>query len=997
MNKNSKYIMELPTRLIYEDVNQTSLNQNMAPFCLKRDELENNEICFYKVNRLTFDEDYPHREAFENILQALHNEAFNFVYILDGSEEGINLYLGVVRNQNENKSVMGNFLTAANYGKTIASIFEGNFGGSVLEKLNGQKLTDAVLDSPRQFKNAGVIVGIPSVNEQKDSNSKYGFQGIDRLINSMMGLRWRLVVVCEPVPKDEIVKIRNDIYEIYDTLSPYAQRSVQHSKSSGATFSEGSSESKAKGVNFSENTSHTDGRSKGTQNERSNSGTNSSEQKGNSYGESTTNTDSTSKNSSVNIGNSQATTIEIVNKNSKEILKYIDEELLERVKVGFSRGLFRTSVYYMGENPNDANRLKIGIMSLFQGKHSSYSPLRAHNLDIERNPKILNSYQSFFVKDENLLPESLTLFSRPYINESLGLNTYMTTDEISLIAGLPQKEIPGISVKEGVDFGLNFGQKNGEVLLGNLIQKGRELPSLPVKIDRSVLNKHIFIAGVTGSGKTTTCHTLLKEAGYKFLVIEPAKTEYRALIDSSEFSNVIVFTVGDETTAPFRLNPFELVRGESVSAHIDMIKATFASSFPMEASMPQLLEEAICKIYEDKGWNLNTNRNLSIEKRPGYKTGDEFNDADAFPILSDFLKALNEIVESKGFSERLRDDYRGSLISRFSNLTKGSKGEIFNCNRSINFEKLIDCNVVIEMENLKSSEDKALLMGFILTRLSAVIKQRHQIDSKYRHITLIEEAHRLLSKVEYGDSGSKRTAVETFTDMLAEVRNYGESLVIIDQIPNKLASEVLKNTNTKIIHKLFARDDKEAVGDTMLMDDKQKEYLSALETGQAIVFTEGMSRPVHVKIHRITDTSDIVIPNERVRSQFIKNVGTVHYNAEIIHKLYSLMNDILQKISVEFKLEEDTSKLIDKLKSEVQQQCIQMNQNGFERDEEYIVEHLAKEFTKRNLRDDIFKERLTKFLKLLVFEDNFSLDSLQGDRNIFRLLDNLKDIYKKKP
>ena len=150
------------------------------------------------------------------------------------------------------------------------------------------------------------------------------------------------------------------------------------------------------------------------------------------------------------------------------------------------------------------------------------------------------------------------------------------------------------------------------------------------------------------------------------------------------------------------------------------------------------------------------------------------------------------------------------------------------------------------MENMKSPEDKALLMGFILTRLSAVIKEEHKNNHNFMHLTLIEEAHRLLSKVEYGDSGSKKAAVETFSDMLAEIRKYGEGLIIVDQIPNKLAPEVLKNTNTKIIHKILARDDKEAVGDTMLMDDKQKKYLSSLEVGNAIIFSENTDSPVHV-------------------------------------------------------------------------------------------------------------------------------------------------------
>ena len=162
----------------------------LNPYCLKSDAPEMNEICFYKINRLTFDEEYPHREAFENVLQSLDNEAFNFAYILEGDEKGISLYLGVVKNQNDNKPVLGKLLNAANYGKNIVGSFEGNFGGSVLEKLTGKDLTNIVFDAPRQFKNAGVILGIPSLNDKKDTGSKYGFQGIDRLINSMLGLKW---------------------------------------------------------------------------------------------------------------------------------------------------------------------------------------------------------------------------------------------------------------------------------------------------------------------------------------------------------------------------------------------------------------------------------------------------------------------------------------------------------------------------------------------------------------------------------------------------------------------------------------------------------------------------------------------------------------------------------------------------------------------------------------------------------------------------------------
>ena len=219
----------------------------------------------------------------------------------------------------------------------------------------------------------------------------------------------------------------------------------------------------------------------------------------------------------------------------------------------------------------------------------------------------------------------------------------------------------------------------------------------------------------------------------------------------------------------------------------------------------------------------------------------------------------------------MQSEYLGSLVSRLSNLTVGAKGRMLNCDRSIDFSYLADHNVILELEDLKNPEDKSLFMGFILSRLSAVIKNKHKQNPDYKHVTLVEESHRLLSKVEYGDSGSKKTSVETFTDLLAEVRKYGEGLIIVDQIPNKLAPDVLKNTNTKIVHRIFARDDKEAIGDTMMMDDKQKEFLSSLPIGHTIIFAENTDRPIHVAIEATSNTNEAEISDEVVRERFLAN------------------------------------------------------------------------------------------------------------------------------
>jgi hypothetical protein len=303
-----------------------------------------------------------------------------------------------------------------------------------------------------------------------------------------------------------------------------------------------------------------------------------------------------------------------------------------------------------------------------------------------------------------------------------------------------------------------------------------------------------------------------------------------------------------------------------------MIKANIEAAFDMEAAIPQLIESALYKCYEEYGWDIATSTNSNYEN--------PFADGVyAFPTLSDLIKQTEVVVGEQGFDDRLKNDYIGSIKARLQGLLIGSKGFMLNTPRSIDFTDLIERDVILELEEIKNGAEKSLIMGFVLINLNEAIKLKYKEYKKqnreFKHITLIEEAHRLLSKHTPGDNPSKKLGVETFADMLAEVRKYGESLIIVDQIPDKLTPEVLKNTNTKIVHKFFASDDKNAIGNTMALNDEQKAFLSNLEVGRAIISNQDFAKPLQVQIRELENVS--TTDSKLVDEEEIRNLSLAYY------------------------------------------------------------------------------------------------------------------------
>ncbi|WP_094080588.1 helicase HerA domain-containing protein [Leptotrichia sp. oral taxon 498] len=647
------------------------------------------------------------------------------------------------------------------------------------------------------------------------------------------------------------------------------------SEGGSKTITEGSNLSQAKGTSTSRTSGTSLSKATGTSTSKT-SGTSENKTIG------TTKNNSTTKNSGSSTGTSETENIEIIKKEIHSWISYIDETLLPIIDYGKGKGLFRVNTYIFADN--SATLLKLGntLKSLSSGKKGNKRPLEYYRLDNVKDKKIINNLVNFQMNKIQNDIEKDEFYTVNSIEIGNGfVNDFYSSKELSLIAGLPRKEVNGLKVTKQVEFGLNTtDEKMKEPLeLGNLVQSGKILENSEVNIDKKDLNKHIFVAGVTGTGKTTTCQRILLESGMPFLVVEPAKTEYRIMKLSKKTEDMVIFTLGQDNIAPFRLNPFEFFPHESLTSRVDMIKAAIEASFDMEAAIPQLIESTIYECYKDYGWNVNTNKNTKFENPFA-------DDVYAFPTFNDILKKVDAVAEKQGFDERLKKDYIGSIKARLQSLTLGSKGLMLNTPRSIDFVGLLDKKVVLEIEEVKNTGEKSFVMGLIMTNLREALRAKYKENKHFKHITLIEEAHRLLSKFEPGDSVNKKQGVEIFADMLAEVRKYGESLIIADQIPNKLTPEVLKNTNTKIIHKLFAEDDKESVGNTMILEKEQKEFLSSLPTGRAVVFSQGWSKAVQVQIKLLTNTTS----DEEVDEQILKDSCINYYRENYRREIFSESN-----------------------------------------------------------------------------------------------------------
>jgi hypothetical protein len=685
--------------------------------------------------------------------------------------------------------------------------------------------------------NFGIMGGNPSY-KIKDEVQKVDFSALMRGLN---GQNWTLLVFAKPVSNTVIQDKIGNLLRIKDECLAVSKRNVtlQQSEAHG----EGKNESKT-------NTHSINASVFGVCAPMGVGG-------GASVGYSFSHAKTIGTSINDTITNGQSLGVELQNSFALDIAKRA-ENAVERLQRGLVAGFWQTAICYSSDNDLAHKIMQSALYSEIAKPDTIAFPPRIFTPDFSLEKEQALLIPKGFLSDEKTPP----------------LCSLANSEELSLLFSLPDKNVLGYELRTGKRYPVshvNAEKGDAHIVLGNICDASTELENIPFAISHGDLNKHTFVCGITGSGKTNTVKHILRNIQKPFWVIECAKKEYRAM-QLEPLPEV--WTLGRPEVNCLSFNPFYIMRGISPQLHIDYLKDLFNASFSFYGPMPYILEKCLHNIYKKRGWNLSMGYHQYF-----VKSGSIHNRFDSkymknkysreehkflFPTMQDLKNEVESYMQSMDYEGEIKGNIKTAILARIESLCVGAKGYMLNTNEPVELENLTQKNTVFELEGLADDSDKAFVVGLLiiyLTEYRFIEKEESQSHSiELKHLLVIEEAHRLLKNISTEKtsedlSNPKGKAIEHFTNMIAEMRGFGQGVLIAEQIPSKIAPDVIKNASNKIIHRIVAKDDQYLIAGMIGMDEKDALFLGDQITGRALCHIEGMRLPVSVAMPQVLDTA----------------------------------------------------------------------------------------------------------------------------------------------
>ncbi len=852
-------------------------------------------VRFFKITEMVYEKDELATYKFASVFNALSITDSAVFVIIDSDGIKTDFYMGV-RSLDE-------YRTISSLKNTVENAMKGQFPGIKISDDYTVEDMEQILDRIKA-KSISAVSCVANNKDHEHSSNQTFVQGLEKLVLSMQGEKYTGIIIANGTSQAQLRELRKGYEAIYTQLSAFASTQVNYTSNNSSNYSvaetrgdsrakthtdnrsETQSKSKTKGSSISHSESKesvagktikgvasaaallgaaltpvtgdkslivggvissglgmlgsaiTNGKADSISNNKSISRSFSTAA-GSSDGITDTVNHGISKTEGHTKGISEGMVLTLHDKSVEDILERINKQL-KRIDEFESLGMYECAAYFLSDDQYAAEVAASTYKALMRGENSG--------VEIAA----INSWGQYQKGKTEMICQYVKNFIHPVFRYNGPAGTIEVTpcslvsgNELAIHMGLPRRSVCGLPVIEHADFGKEIVTYDGTkrssgINLGKIFNMGSAGNS-KVSLNINSLSMHTFVTGSTGSGKSNTVYEMIRQLdnfGINYLVIEPAKGEYKNIFGL--YPDVQVYGTNPQYTSLLRINPFKFPKGVHILEHIDRLIEIFNVCWPMYAAMPAVLKDAVLQAYESCGWDLAESRN-------------QYSD-DLFPTFADLLNELAAVIQSSAYSEEVKSNYTGSLVTRIKSLTNGLNGQIFAANE-IDNNKLFDKKVIVDISRVGSAETKSLIMGILIMRLSEHrMSFCEEMNAPLRHVTVLEEAHNILKRTstEQDPEGSNVAgkSVEMISNAIAEMRTYGEGFIIADQSPSAVDISAIRNTNTKIIMRLPDEQDRRLAGKSAGLKENQLDEIAKLPKGVSVVYQNDWLEPVLCKIEK---------------------------------------------------------------------------------------------------------------------------------------------------
>lgn len=878
---NKSYLAELKHYDVLPVENQQSVPLNRG-----------GDVRIFRVERLVQENKQSVLESTTAAYTALGAAGYTVFLFLKSDGKETFLYIGT---RGEPGKMLGQ-----NSGDLLQETFKGHFPGSKLSPLNGTNV-DALLNELSSDNTYKTVTAVSSVPGLSTEDQTHFMQGLERFIDAAESRTYEGLILAEPVSMQALNTVRTGYEQVATQLSALSNRQysygIQDSDAINLSISEGLSHSLGESLGLTETTgssestttsstqTHTTSTSKtspnkkdrvmgigamaigacfgpigmiaggqvasmfqttnsvGTSDSKSTSESSSySTNQSTATSATTTETDTHSTTNTKGItqtqGSTQQVSFETADKGILNMLEKIDHHL-NRINEAKSHGGWLSTAYFVSDSAASSEALSSIFLGLTRGTQSSMEDFALTTWAGKKANAITQWLGQLM--HPRLEPSFVGTTSIPYLTPA----TLVSSKEMALQLSLPRRSTSTVVVQETAAFGRKVQTLNADITdtssrtisLGQVRHLWSDLPQT-VELDLDQLTSHTLITGSTGSGKSNTVYALLDQAiqqDIPFLVIEPAKGEYKHVFGNRP--DVRVLGTNDRFTELLKINPFSFPEQTHVLEHVDRLIEVFNVCWPMYAAMPAILKDAVLRSYEACGWDLRDS--TSTLSSP------------LFPTFADLLMQLETVIAQSAYSDEMKSNYTGALVTRVRSMVNGLNGQIFAADEISNAD-LFDRNVIIDLSRVGSQETKSLLMGLLIIRLGEYRAEQMLMNQPLKHITVLEEAHNILRAnpstggAEGGSVAEK--SVEMLSNAIAEMRTHGEGFIIADQSPSAVHISAIRNTNTKILMRLPDEADRLLAGKSAALTEEQIDEMARLPRGVAVVYQNEWLEAVLCKV-----------------------------------------------------------------------------------------------------------------------------------------------------